>query len=98
MMTERQRWNLLNKLDMGYSLDGNTSGEHLIEDMILDDKEFYLASKELFTRRDYMLAKCELEMQMATGREPSKEFISKLLQAKKNVEDYVNNSIKYSTY
>ena len=91
MPSERERWNTLEKLDLGYSLDVDASKqEMIIEDVILDNDEFFKASKGLFNRNEYMLAKAALEMSYAISDEPPKELIQKLLLAKDNVIHYLN--------
>ena len=89
MFTERQRWNILNKLDMGYSLDSAEKESEVIEDIIINDDVFYKASKGLCNRTQYMEKKLELEMFFATMQEPPKELINLLLQVKQNVQAYL---------
>ncbi len=92
MSTERERWNTLSQLDMGYSLDADQNNEKVIEDVILDDEEFLKASHGLFNRTDYMLAKAEVEMAYAVSDSPSEELIKRLIEAKSNVTRYIENT------
>ena len=89
MVSEKERWDTLNKLDMGYSLDEG-GDKKVIEDIIVDDATFLEASKGLFNRGEYMQAKSDVELSYALMEEPSKSLVDKLVEAKKNVEAYIN--------
>ena len=92
MSSEKERWDTLNKLDMGYSLDSDVHKEKTIEEIILDDDEFLKASNGLFNRTDYMLAKTDLELAYALSDNPPESLINKLITANINVEQYIINT------
>ncbi|WP_026510551.1 hypothetical protein [Butyrivibrio sp. LC3010] len=90
MSSEKERWEILDKLDMGYSLDEDNSGQ-VIEDIIVDDKTFLEASNGLYSRSEYMQAKTDVELSYALMQDPPEGLVEKLLKAKRNVEDYINS-------
>ena len=92
-MTEKERWDLLFQLDMGYSLDGPDDDEY-VEDIITDEDEFYQASCGLYSRKGYLLAKADIELYFAELKEPPRQLIDRLLKAKSNVELYISKGRK----
>ncbi len=89
-MTERQKLKVLDKLDMGHSLDGFK--QISVEDIITDEREFYIASKGVCSRTNYVMKKIDIQMLLESGQEIPRDWLKVMLLAKKNVANYIRKN------